>query len=639
VSADDEEKARSERRRAEDTGGNEAFGPRGTATRATPPPLDTASLDPEPRALRSSIPPPLVPTRLTEPALARGREPTRWDHLVGLLLAVGYVAALLATSSGLGMNRDEGFYVDASESYARWWESLLEGAPDALDRASIDRAWEVNHEHPSLPKSLFAFSWLAQQRWHVFPEDSMAFRFPGMAMSSLALWVLYLFGVRLYGRRAGLFAALAYALVPGVFYHSHLDCFDTPIVSMLVLVTYAYYRSLTRPLWAIWTGIAYGFCLETKHNAWILPLVFVVHFAFVWGSERRHRTSGAPESARPRISLVPWWLLGMALLGPPLFVAMWPWLWNDTFPRIGEYVGFHVNHVHYNIAYLGHTYFSPPSPTSYAWVTTLFTVPLITLVLGVAGVALRSRALLPTLALERLWRDGSLAPDPARSDVLVFGSFFTPMFVMMMPSTPIFGGTKHFLMAYAMLALFAGAAFDRMTRSIESEALEASGRWWPSLAPGRVRALTRGALLTGALASPLASTVHSHPFGLSYYTWAAGGVPGAADLGMNRQFWGFTTGSLVPWLDEHVAPGGSVWICDTTGTAFHMLQRDGLLRDDVRVAWDLSGADFAIVHHEDHFNIVDFQIWEVYGRVDPVYVLTYDGVPIVSVYENPRRRR
>jgi hypothetical protein len=115
-------------------------------------------------------------------------------------------------------------------------------------------------------------------------------------------------------------------------------------------------------------------------------------------------------------------------------------------------------------------------------------------------------------------------------------------------------------------------------------------------------------------------------------------VPGAADLGMNRQFWGFTTGSLVPWLNEHLPERGSVWICDTTGTAFHMLQRDGLLRDDVRVAWDLSNADYAIVHHEDHFNIVDFQIWEAYGRVDPVFVLTYDGVPIVSVYENPRRR-
>lgn len=650
MSADDEGRPakapeRPSRARAEDTAGHLALEPRTSPELAGDPLLGAASDDGAHAPLHSSMPPPLVPAAPKEAALAHGREPTRWDHLVGLLLVVGYVAALLATSSGLGMNRDEGFYVDAAESYARWWDGVFTGAPDALDRASIDRAWETNHEHPSLPKSLFAFSWLAQQRWHLFPEDSMAFRFPGMVMSSLALWVLYLFGVRLYGRRAGLFAALAYALIPGVFYHSHLDCFDTPIVSMLVLVTYCYHRSLTKPAWAIWTGIAYGFCLETKHNAWILPLVFLVHFGFVWGCERhRRRSATAAEAGRARVSLVPWWLLGMALLGPPLFVGMWPWLWNDTIPRIGEYVGFHVNHIHYNIAYLGYTYFSPPSPTSYAWVTTLFTVPLVTLALGAAGIAMRSRTLVPAFALERLWRDGRIEPDVVRSDVLVFGSFFTPMFVMMMPSTPIFGGTKHFLMAYAMLALFAGAAFARMTGVLEEDAL----RWMGRLGRGgvldatrsaRVRRAVLGATFVATLASPLVSTLHSHPFGLSYYTWAAGGVPGAADLGMNRQFWGFTTGSLVPWLNEHVPDRGSVWICDTTGTAFHMLQRDGLLRDDVRAAWDLSNADYAIVHHEDHFNIVDFQIWEVYGRVDPVFVLTYDGVPIVSVYENPRRRR
>lgn len=617
-------------RRAEDTAGHVA-----------PPSLDEdpALLDPLLGAgARLSKRPPAVVER--EPALGHGVEPTFGDHLVGFVLTLAYVAVLLATSSAIGMSRDEGFYVDAAESYATWWEALLRGDPSVLERASVDRFWENNHEHPSLPKSLFALSWLAQRRFGVFPEDSMAFRFPGMVMSSLTLWVLYLFGARLYGRRAGLYAALAYALVPAVFYHSHLNCFDTPIVFMLTLVTYAYHRSLTRPVWALWTGVAYGLCLETKHNAWILPLVFLVHFAFVVGRERRSRAEGLGR----RIALVPWWLLGMLALGPPLFVALWPWLWFDTFARIGEYVGFHVHHTHYNIAYLGTTYFSPPSPPSYPWVTTLFTVPLVTLLLGAVGIALRARALLPQWALSRVFRHGRLEPDAARSDVLIFGSFFTPMFVMMMPSTPIFGGTKHFLVAYAMLALFGGVAFRRVADGVA--AVLARTLDHPSL-HGRLRRLSGKArsrlalalALGGVLASPIVATAHSHPFGLSYYGWAAGGVPGAADLGMNRQFWGFTTGSLVPWLNEHVPERGSVWICDTLPTSFRMLQRDRRLRDDIRVAWDIANADYAIVHHEDHFGIVDFQIWEVYSRVDPAYVLTYDGVPIISVYENPRRRR
>lgn len=580
-----------------------------------------------------------------EPALARGVTPNWRDHLLGFLLAAIYTTLLLASSSNLGMNRDEGFYVDASESYARWWGALFSGDEHVLERASIDAAWENNHEHPSLPKSLFAMSWLAQQRWHVFAEDSMAFRFPGMAMSALSLWVLYLFGTRLFGRRAGLFAALSYALIPAVFYHAHLDCFDTPIVSMLLLVTYGYYRSLTEPVWAIWTGVAYGFCLETKHNAWILPLVFLVHFIFVIGMERARRKRALSTDAKAGVALVPWWLIGMVLLGPPLFIGMWPWMWNDTIQRTGEYIGFHINHVHYNLAYLGHTYFSAPSPMGYAWVTTAFTVPFTTLLLGVIGIVLRGRAFMPAWFLAKVWTKGNPEPDRARTDVLLFGSFFTPMFVLMMPSTPIFGGTKHFLMAYAVLMLFGGYAFTRLCEALSGE-LE---RLWKRPEEQKVisregnQQLSQGLATFGLLGLFLApaarDTAHSHPFGLSFYTALAGGVPGAADLGMNRQFWGFTTGSLVPWFNRTLAPNASVWICDSTYTAFHMLQRDDRLRDDIRVAWDLRSADYAIVHHEDHFNIVDFQIWEAFGRVDPVYVLRYDGVPIVSVYENPHTAR
>ena len=40
----------------------------------------------------------------------------------------------------------------------------------------------------------------------------------------------------------------------------------------------------------------------------------------------------------------------------------------------------------------------------------------------------------------------------------------------------------------------------------------------------------------------------------------------------------------------------------------------------------------SIVHHEQHMNEVDYNIWTEYGKDAPVYVLTHDGVPIISVY-------
>ncbi len=47
-------------------------------------------------------------------------------------------------------------------------------------------------------------------------------------------------------------------------------------------------------------------------------------------------------------------------------------------------------------------------------------------------------------------------------------------------------------------------------------------------------------------------------------------------------------------------------------------------------------AEISIVHHEQHINEVDYNIWTEYGSTAPEYVLTHDGVPIISVYRRPR---
>jgi hypothetical protein len=574
------------------------------------------------------------------------------DHLVGLALCVAYVALLLASSADVGMSRDEGFYVEAANRYGAWFELLAEDSDRALERdvISAPQHWAYNNEHPSLAKSMFALFHLAQERWELFDQPSMAYRFFGMLSGGLLLWLIYIFGARAYRRQVGVFAALAFALLPRVFYHAQLNAFDVPIVLMMTLVAYCYWRSLSDARWAIVTGAAYGLALATKHNAWTLPLIFLVHYGFVVWAELRERrvspwvrvlASVLPFAVGPvldllarrrgqlrRVSVTPWWLLGMAVLGPPIFVGLWPWLWFDTVARFGAYAGFHLNHDYYNMAYFGVNYFEPPFPVGYPWVMLLFTVPFVTVALAVAGLATRARALLPAGLAEWLWPQGRTQADPAHTDVLMLGLLLAPIVVISMPWTPIFGGTKHWFSAYPFLAIFAGLAFLQVAR--------AARRALGARIPGG-RYVTRLGVAALLLAPAAVETMHSHPFGLSHYTMAAGGVPGAADHGMNRQFWGFTTGSLVDVFEEWMPDGGSVWICDTTWTAFAMLHQDGRLDPRIRATGDMVGADYAIVHHEHHFVEVDYQLWAAWGSVRPVHVLTYDGVPIVSVYENPRR--
>ena len=544
----------------------------------------------------------------------------RRDHAVGALLALAYVALLFVTSDELAMSRDESFYVIAAQDYGRWMADVWAGEEGALSRAAIDAAWDYNHEHPALIKSAFALSWLAQDRWELFPSLHHAFRFPGMLTGGLLLWLIYVFGAEVFGRRAGFFAALAFALMPRVFYHAHLDCFDVPIVLMVTSTTYAYWRALAAPRWALVCGLAFGCALATKHNAWILPGIFLIHQAWLHLGRRALaalRTSPLPPAPRP------WWLVAMVTMGPAIFVGSWPWLWHDTLPRLGWYVRFHVNHVYYSIAYFGFTWFEPPFPVSYPFVLTAFTVSAVVLALALYGLARRVRLVLPAFAARLASRTWRPAPDPLFTDVLLVGALLAPLVVIALPSSPIFGGTKHWMPAYPFLAMYAGAAFAALANALARVA--------PPAASGVL-----GALL---LAPSALETAHSHPFGLSHYTVAAGGVPGAADLGMNRQFWGFTTGSIVPWLREALPNGGTVWLGDMTYPAWNLLQRDEILPRNLRATGDLASADLVLIHHEDHFMEVETQAWVAHGTAQPVHVLTYDGVPIVTVYANPNSSR
>lgn len=533
----------------------------------------------------------------------------RFDHLLGIALCIAYVLLLVATAPDLAMSRDESFYAHAAKRYAGWVSELFDDPISALQRTRIDRAWAYNHEHPPWMKLTFAWSWLAQERFGIFPRESMAFRFPAMLTAGLVLWLIYAWGAAVMGRRGALFAALAFALMPRVFYHSHLACFDIPITFFVTWTAYAYWRSLADRRWVPFVGIAFGLALATKHNSWILPGIFLIHFWWVRRSEAR---SGRIE--RSSIG----WLSSMIVLGPLILIGSWPWLWHDTWSRLIAYAKFHLLHVHYTYQYLGVSYFEPPFPISVPFVMTLFTVSLTVLGLSLLGLYHRRTALRPPSRPEL----GNA--DNRRTDVLWLGCVLAPLLVIALPSTPIFGGTKHWMAAYPFLALFAGRGLVAVLERAEVGAL--AGRRWPSWAFGAM------CLLPGAV-----ETAHSHPFGLSHYMPVAGGVPGAADLGMNRQFWGFTTGSLAAWLTERLPEGGSVWICDTTPGAWAMLQADGVIPRNIRATSSMEVADLVLVHHEAHFAEVDYQVWVAFGSVQPVHVLLYDGVPIISVYENPAR--
>jgi hypothetical protein len=207
----------------------------------------------------------------------------------------------------------------------------------------------------------------------------------------------------------------------------------------------------------------------------------------------------------------------------------------------------------------------------------------------------------------------------------VFLAFATPLAPFFLEKTPIFGETKHWLPAYPFLAILAGRGFDRVARSMEAALGD-------RLSVTAMR-LSQAGLFASVTLAPLAVTAHSHPFGLSAYAPIVGGTAGGADLGLCRQFWGFTTQSLAPYFDHTAPPHASVFIHDTAWDSWARMLDEKRLRPDLRGVSSPADADFSIVHHELHMEEVDVACWVTYGHDNPDYVLTHDGVPIVSVYK------
>ncbi len=578
------------------------------------------------------------------------------DHVVGFGIGSVYVIWLVITARSLGFARDEAFYFRAGQDYARWFALILDGKREAFDATAAGALFAYNHEHPPLMKDLFGLSYTyLHEKHHLFADGSTAFRFPGMCMAGLALWVTYLFGARAYGRWAGLVAAVLLALMPRVFFNAHLACFDVGIMAMWTLCIYVYWRATAvgGMRWALSAGVVYGLTLLTKHNAWILPGVFIPHAIVV------HARPMVRQLAAGRL-VVPASLVSMAIVGPLVFLCGWPWLWHDPIQRTGEWFMFHLHHDYYNMEFLGRNYAGPPSPPLYMPVMIAATVPAVTLALFLVGAVDRLRALAAraTLRARRLLLvvsgegrqatttvapllEDSLPPrsargargahghlrahDHAQTDLLLFLAMAAPLSVFLLPKTPIFGGTKHWLTAYPFLALFAGRGFTLVA--------EAMGRAWPArLSDVRSKTLGWSGLAALVAIGPLLITAHSHPFGLSSYVPLVGGTAGGADLGLNRQFWGFTTQSLAPWLEAHAPRNASIYIHDTVWDAWKVMEDEGRIRHDLRAVGAPGEGDFAIVHHELHMGEMDDEMWVANGSDAPAYVLTHDGVPIISLY-------
>ncbi len=622
----------------------------------------------------------------------------RRDALAGAALAVAVVAWLLAVEGRQGIGRDEAQYFRAAERYWGWFESAGQNLGQGRLRASFSRAgldpyWGDNPEHPPVAKVLYGLSWRAFHRCecpgperalhHIpvagrhktlsfFARESTAFRFPAIVLAGIGAALVFFLARRFVGRPPAAAAAVLAVAQPHYFFHAQIAAFDAPITTMAVLVAFAYWKSLRSARWGILCGPLYGIALGTKHNAWLIPIFLLAHYLWIRRGDLLGkgpsqgpldpprdgavgRSPPAPTRlltrGRRRLPRVPLSFVSMAVLGPLVLFALWPWLWPDPIGRGRGWLLRHLQHEHYNFEYLGRNWNLPPRDldlavlrTTFPFVSTALTVPATTLALAlVGGVALarvRRRQGETGDAEPLITPDVPVAATPSwtrpGADVdLAPGAFLAihalgPLFVLAVPSAPIFGGVKHFLPAVPFLAVIAAVGLRHLSLLVAR-----------AVRRKRARRALPAALAALVCLPAVVETQRSHPDGLGHYNFLAGGFAGGASLGMNRQFWGY---SVMPMLDRIVQmrpASNAIYWHDVFPDALTMYARDGRVPIGIgnlgAEESAIPSSDLAIVIHEKHFALFEGRIWDSFGTTRPVAVYEREGVPFVTVYRRGAR--
>lgn len=551
----------------------------------------------------------------------------RWIARAFVLL---YFLALCAGLKSAALTDDDDFYVPAGISYGEWVLKALRFEP-VFDRASIDKAFEPNHEHPPLAKIVFGLCHFLLRGW-LGPTDSA--RVGTMLFSTLAAWLVLGLALRHLGPERGLrvggLAVLAMATLPRFYFHSHAATLDVPVAAMYLAAASTALAAERSTAAAILAGPVFGLALATKLNAPFLLLAYVP-FVLITRGLIGSRRIARPKALGLPIPPIPLALLSMGIIGPLVFFALWPWLWAAPIDRVTQYVAFHLHHYPIYFLYFGRVFVGDPiAPWHAPFMTTLFTVPSVTLVLAGIGFL----AAWPAIRLRRRFLEGPDDDHRRAGDLWLFVllNAAVTIGVVAFAGTPIYGGEKLFMPLFPFLCLLAGLGADVLYTAI----LNLS---WPSATEARSKWLGLGVATLASL-SGVALMLRFWGYPLSEFNGIANGLRGATAYGFERQYYDLAYRDLVAWLNTEAGPRVKVHFLPNNWEyvrTFRWYQRAGEVRPEVEVVGSEQEAELIVLTHERRFA----RYGDDLARARGYQVLKeklVDGVPVWSVLRRTPRK-
>jgi hypothetical protein len=416
---------------------------------------------------------------------------------------------LAVTAPGIPMVWDEGEYLVRARNIVEWFKVF----PNALSKEELRTYWLFIHfaeGHPAgfaLPIALG--QWLASG----FLDPLAASRLGPITLFSIACASVAVRLKNTSGMAAAIVTPVALLTFPRVFSEAHFATQDGQLTAWWLLLWVA--QSLPASGWGvtIGLGVILGLTTATKFTGWLAWVPTVM-------SQMARRNAGA---LRRLLLIIPVALLIFYIVNPPMWYGPLEGL-RDHFHRNLD----RANTLNISTLFLGSTYNvsnSLPWYNTLAWL--VLATPLPTLALGAVG----------------LWQ--CLVKPNVFSVTLVL-HWVTLMVVRALPGAPPHDGIRLFLPAFGFWCVFAGIGAQQVFNSI---AAIRSVSWRIAL-----RSVVAGALLAGAL-----NLARYYPQTLSHYSLIAGGLRGAASMGMEPAYWwDGLDNDVLKWLNERTGPDEAI---------------------------------------------------------------------------------
>ena len=418
-------------------------------------------------------------------------------NLISIGLAIGafFLAAcrvnhgLVDSSlpSGSGLTPDESF--NALQGYYLF-DAFCEYGPLLFTMSgAVEVFGDPQYMHDYPPLGRFALGAAHESTaWLIGGAEATAFNIPAARLGScfaFALTVLLLceFTRRNYGLRTAFVTAIALMLMPRVIGHARLASVET-MTSLAWLATFL-------PLWTWWTkeeppttrqcivsGALFGLLLLTKMQGILVPPLVVV-----WSLWRYQE-----KAIRP---LACWGLTGLFV-----FFVGWPWLWLDPI-NIVEYLNTASKRPTLYVWYFGERYADKMVPWHYPFVMTAITVPLVVLI-GIVA---------------RTWQR-----KLDTREKLITASVIWPLIVFALPGTPVYDGSRLFLVIMPAVALIAARGLCPLLTTAQ-----------------RSKRIFLWGVILGLSVWSFGKTLS--PFSLDTYSLASANAQGAHWLGMDSSYW------------------------------------------------------------------------------------------------------